>query len=31
MSMNFMTVRSQRDANQLLRPATPNGVSASST
>ena len=29
--MNFTTVRSRRGASQLLRPATPNGVSASST
>jgi hypothetical protein len=28
--MNFTTVRSQRGASQLLRPATPNGVSDSS-
>src|SRR5260370_42587933 len=31
MLINFTTVRSEGGASQLLRPATPNGVSASST
>jgi hypothetical protein len=29
--MKFTTVHSQQGASQLLRPAMPNGVSASST